>query len=98
MVTAETTFGGYAESIIIHPNDYDQLEIHGVSETPDGNGGTVCEVDDENPEFYSVYAHLKVGGVECIGDFPSPAEAMAYASVYSVRYGWPLLALLKAFI
>jgi hypothetical protein len=90
MVTAETTFGGYAESIIIYPNEYDQLEIHGVSEEPDGYGGTACEINDENPEFYSVYAHLKEGGVECIGDFRTPADAMAYASGYSVRYGWPI--------
>ena len=92
-----TEFGGYAESIITNPADYDGLEIHGVrnifDELSQSERGAVSqyEVDNDNPEFYSVYAHLgpqHSGGVECIGDFATRAEAQRYAEEIAAKYGW----------
>ncbi|MFD2274272.1 hypothetical protein ACFS07_33295 [Undibacterium arcticum] len=62
----------YADSIIGDRHDqYDGLEIHGVRNfaLPDGTDGTFCEIVDEDPEFHSVYVHLKEGGLDCVGDF-----------------------------
>ncbi len=87
-VTAETKFGGYAETIIKNPADYNALEIHGVSETFDGEGGESWEVADENPEFFSVYAHLVVGGIEPIGDFRTVVDAEAYTKEIGDKHGW----------
>ena len=95
-------FGGYAESIIRNPADYDALEVHGVRDLMPahqkdmGNSynadrdGTMCEVDDDSPEFFSVYAHLAQNGVECIGDFPTLALAIVYAKTISAQYRWPV--------
>jgi len=94
----DSAWGGYAETIIHDPKDYDALEIHGVREMMrEAMGdrynaekhGTMCEVDDENPEFYSVYVHLAEGGVECIGDFETAEDARTYAiTQIGPQYGW----------
>ncbi|RZU28955.1 hypothetical protein [Edaphobacter modestus] len=95
-------WGGYAESIIKDPEFYDALELHGVRNILEdeyaaaGKGynatteGTQCEVDDENPQFFSIYAHMYDGGVECIGDFETYHAAAAYGMEIATEYGWPL--------
>jgi hypothetical protein len=85
---------GYADSIIEgSPEGYDALEIHGVRDfhEPNDPAGTCCEVDDVNPQFFSVYVHLKMGGIECVGDFGTPLLAMEYARSLAEQYGWPVL-------
>jgi hypothetical protein len=87
-------WGGYAKTIILNPADYDGLEVHGVRDCADEFGitdGTACEVDDDgNPEFYSVYAHLREGGLECIGDFATGVDAVAYGALIAGEHSWPL--------
>lgn len=87
----------YAESIVGDRfSHYDALEVHGVRDlhAPGDPDGTCCEVDDENPQFYSVYVHIKhdrnAGGVECVGDFGVHALALAYANELAQRYRWPV--------
>lgn len=72
--------------------EYDALEIQGVrdSNLPGDPEGSCCEVDNENPQFISVYVHLKKGGVECVGDFATHALAEAYAKELAVQYHWPI--------
>jgi hypothetical protein len=83
----------YAESIMgDDPTRYDATEVLGVRDlhaagSPDG---TCCEVDEEDPEFYSAYAHCRAGGVECIGDFGTRAMALAYAREIDSKYQLPL--------
>ena len=87
----------YAETIIGNsPDAYDALEVHGVRDLncPGHPAGTACEVDDENPQFVSVYAHLKGGGVECVGDFATHTLAAEYAAELSKQYGWSITDLL----
>jgi len=82
----------YAESVIKdRACDYDGIEIHGVRDLNEPNDpeGTCCEVDDEDPQFWSVYVHLKSGGVDCIGDFGTHALACEYAGdVFRTYGGW----------
>lgn len=81
----------YAHGIIgDRPGDYQGIEVQGVrNQYPEGDPlGTAIEVDNDNPEFYSVYVHLKVGGSECVGDFGSPVLARDYAQRLHVQYGW----------
>jgi hypothetical protein len=90
-VETEAQFGGYAETIITNPADFDALEIQGVRDVAGEQGiteGTCYEVDNENPEFFSGCAHLVDGGVECIGDFTLLADAQGYAGVIASQYGW----------
>jgi hypothetical protein len=84
----------YADSIIAgNPSHYDAIEVHGVRNINDADDpdGTHYEVDDENPELYSVYLHCVGGGIECVGDFSSNALAEEYASELSVLYSWKVL-------
>ncbi|EKD97764.1 MAG: hypothetical protein ACD_23C00750G0005 [uncultured bacterium] len=81
----------YAEAIIGERSDhYDGIEIQGVRNLYDEGDpqGTCIEVDAENPQFYSVYLHLKSGGCECVGDMGTQVLAQVYAGELSARYGW----------
>lgn len=83
----------FAGSIIAgHEDHYDALEIHGVRNRYSENDprGTNFEIDEANPEMYSVYVHLKVGGVDAVGDFGRYERARQYASRLSADYGWPI--------
>jgi hypothetical protein len=55
------------------------IEVHGVVREAIDGSNWICDVNDENPEFFSAYAHLCEGGVECIGDFKTHQEAIDYA-------------------
>ena len=87
----------YADSIIgEQPDRYDAVEIHGVRDqhAPGDPLGTWCEVDDENPQFFSVYVHLRPSatssGLECVGDFETHSLAEQYAKELGEKYGWPV--------
>lgn len=83
----------FADSIIKDQSDsYDALEIHGVREYTDPNDieARICEVDDEEPQFFSVYVHLKSGGVECVGDFTWFGDALEYAEALRMQHGYPI--------
>lgn len=84
----------YADPIIAgNPFNYDAIEIHGVRNINDSDDpdGTHYEIDDENPELYSVYLHCVGGSIECVGNFSSNALAEEYASELSVLYLWKVL-------
>lgn len=88
MITPDTA-EKWADSIIEKPEDYDRIEVHGVRQIADPHSGdTLVEVDDDNPEFWSVYVHLIEGGVECIGDFGRLEAARKYALEISDKHGW----------
>lgn len=81
----------YAESIIgDRAGDYDALEVHGVRDqnAPGDLDGTNFEIDDKNPQSFSVYAHLIEGGVDCVGDFSEHEAAAGYAAELSKAHGW----------
>ena len=96
-VVTSVLHDGYAEKIISNnPEAYDALEIHGVRDlNPLGHpDGTQCEIDEVNPQFFSVYAHLRSdgvagGGIECVGDFGEHVAAVAYAAELSEKYHYP---------
>lgn len=84
----------YAESIIAgEVTKYNGLEVHGVRDVnanKDSSEGTCYEVDDDQPELYSVYVHLVSGGVDCVGDFSLLLNAEKYARELSSLYSWPI--------
>lgn len=81
----------YAERIIAGvPGEYDTIEIQGVRRYQTGADSYEYEVDNENPEAYSAYLHMKEGGVECVGDFTLRQHAVDYALELSKHYGWPI--------
>jgi hypothetical protein len=80
-------FGGYAPEVIAgNPERFEGVELEGVREA-DGH----CEVDNETPEFFSVYLRLKRDGDDvgacCVGDFETHGEATAYAENLARQYG-----------
>ncbi|MGF6604025.1 hypothetical protein P3T23_008780 [Paraburkholderia sp. GAS448] len=81
-------FGGYAPQVIARRTErFEGIELEGVREA-DGH----CEVDNETPEFFSVYLRLKPEGddvgARCVGDFETHGEATAYAESLARQYGW----------
>ena len=78
----------YWREVIEDPNDFDAIEIHGVRDL----GGGVCEIthEDDTPDFFSVYVHMKEGGVQCVGDHSQLSEAKEHANMLSRLYGWPI--------
>jgi len=82
-------FDRYASSVIAgHPEHFDAIEINGVR----GTGEDSIEVDNKNPEAYSVYLHFKTNekenrvGVLCVGDFAMRADALRYAQELKDEY------------
>ncbi len=74
-----------------HTHLYDAIEIQPVSDLlQDGSDQRYVEPDYENPTFFSVYVHLKGGGVECVGDHGRHSRALAYAMELSTEHGWPI--------
>lgn len=65
--------------------DYDNVEVAPCAYLEDGV--TVERIDDPSikPDFWSVYLHCTWGGVECVADFATEAEADAYAETLK---GW----------
>lgn len=84
----------YADTVIGSINDhFDALEIQGVREYtfPDQPNRVFCEVDNDNPDFYTVYAHNHTeGGVDAVGDFTNHAEAVQYAEELAQLYSLPI--------
>ena len=51
---------------------YDALELAGVVMRDNGTDGFYVErVEDETPQFYSLYGHLVEGGCDALHDFDS---------------------------
>ncbi|WP_367188828.1 hypothetical protein [Burkholderia sp. Ed8] len=71
---------------------FDAVEIHGVRQfaNPSNPPETCCEVDDDNPSFFSVYLHCVSGGVACCADLPTHRKALRYAKAIARRCRWPV--------
>jgi len=67
---------------------FDGLELHPVQElTDERDGSQYCEqCDPDAAHFWSVYGHLKEGGVLCLEDFASEAEGRAFAKTLLDTY------------
>jgi hypothetical protein len=82
----------YADQVIDgHPEFFDGIEIRGVRTWITGleEPSVMCEPDDDNPEFYSVYLHRIEGGVDCVGDYATHTMARHHAAKLALRYRWP---------
>lgn len=85
-------FDRFADSIIgCFAHDYDAVEVHGVRNlASDTDDGTCYEIDNLNPTSFSVYVHLKEGGLDCVGDFSKYDDAAKYGAEVGAGYGWPV--------
>jgi hypothetical protein len=82
----------YAERVIDDPGRFDAVEVHDVCEFSDPEGPS-CEepgCDRVTPSTFSVYAHLKDGGIDCCGDFAQSSDALAYGAELASIHHWPL--------
>ncbi|MGG2042845.1 hypothetical protein [Burkholderia gladioli] len=74
------------------PGRFNAVEIHGVRQFRDAGDPmqTCCEVDNDDPSFFSVYLHCVAGGVLCCADLPTHPVALHCAGVVAHRHGWPV--------
>jgi hypothetical protein len=82
-------FGGYAEVVLsdLAIKKLKAIEVHGAIRCihEDCGHGTF-KINDERPEFFSVYARLLDGTVTCIGDFETAEEANTYGAEIGQHY------------
>jgi hypothetical protein len=64
---------------------YDGTEVHPVAMI-DASSAEV--VDPDKAQFWSVYLHLKSGGIECVGNFATYPEAQNAASKLDSAFGF----------
>ncbi len=61
------------------------IEVHPCKEYPDGKGASFVEqCEPEEADFWSVYLHLKAGGLECVADLPTEALANSLADLLTL--------------
>ena len=65
--------------VICGPEKYDAIEIQGFARLGEGDE-QVVELDNERPDFFSVFAHVKGGGVEDLVDCSNHYIALEYAN------------------
>lgn len=85
-------FDRYADSIIGRfAHHYDAVEVHGVRNFACGtDDGTYYEIDNLTPTAFSVYVHIKDGGIDCVGDFTSYDDAFQYGAEVGAQYELPV--------
>lgn len=87
----KVNYGGYAEEVMANPAEALLIEVHGVIQIVDpAQKHARYEVNDEQPEFFSVYARLFDRSSTCIADFPNLTEADAYADEIGRFYKLPV--------
>jgi hypothetical protein len=79
MSRPEIDFGGYIEDIPHVPSECVGIEIEGVRQEIIVDDEWGVTVDNNEPEFFSVYLRKSNGEARCIGDFEHYADAYAYA-------------------
>ena len=67
-------------------DQYDAVEIHGIKEITLQDGNVYHEQSEDQPNFVSVFLHLKEGGLECVADLASYEEADQYAKDIAKQY------------
>lgn len=61
-------------------SSFDGLEIHPVREVREEAEAYCEQCEPHEAQFWSVYGHLKEGGVLCLEDFESEAQARDFAN------------------
>lgn len=70
---------------------FDNIEVNGVmdcatAEMRARGESDLCACDDEDAELWSVYGHLKTGGIECITDCETRADAEVIAALFLAHF------------
>lgn len=72
-------------------SQFDALEIGGcINDADEGDEETniVGGIERDQAEFFTVYGHLKTGGVEAITDVPSYQGAENIAALFAMQTGF----------
>lgn len=66
---------------------FDALELHACVELQGEDGEKFIEQDDESrsPTMFSVYGHLKTGGIQCLEDFDTHKAALTWMKQEATR-------------
>lgn len=66
---------------------FDAMELHACVELEDEHGEKFIEQADEEitPMMFSVYGHLKSGGISCLEDFATHEAALAWMKAEAAR-------------
>jgi len=84
-----TEFGGRVESVYdpeLHDGDLEN--VHAICLDFDGS---IIDSDDdlefmEFGDYFSVFLHLRDGGMDCVGNFKTLKEAQAYRDGHATNY------------
>lgn len=74
-------------------SDFDALEVGGcIVEEEEGSDETftIGGIARDEAQFFTVYGHLKVGGVEAITDCDTFDEVIEVANILAERTGFPV--------
>jgi len=66
---------------------YDDVEVHAVTRKvcEDMEYFEICDPNKVGPYCWSVYLHLKCGGVECVADCPNEGTAELIAQALKLK-------------
>jgi hypothetical protein len=66
---------------------YDKVEVHAVTRMVYGDEECfeTCDPEEVTPYCWSVYLHLKCGGVECVADCPNEGTAELIAQALKLK-------------
>jgi hypothetical protein len=71
--------------------NFDAIEVHPCCVIGSAEGQEIVETYERDAaHFWSVYGHYRTGGLDCFEDFPTEAEAEAFAA--RLRRTYPHLA------
>jgi hypothetical protein len=91
METKKDIYDRYANRVIAgKPENFTGIVVHGVREVAAIDDYVV--IDDKSPEWYCVYLvhQQSMAGIECVGDFSKPTDAIDYAKELQSEYGWSI--------
>jgi hypothetical protein len=72
-------------------SEFDAIEVHPCCVVGFADGLEIVETcEPEDAHFWSAYGHYRTGGVACLEDFATEAEAKAFAD--GLRQAYPHLA------
>lgn len=73
-----------------NPSEWHEVQVEGCRIVSYYNGTADVVVDNDNPEFWSVYLRDRDGAAMVYGDFATPEAATAYAEELHHLYGYPI--------
>lgn len=74
-----------------NPSEWNEVQVEGCRVVYRNGAATDVVVDNDTPEFWSVYLRDHDGAAGCYGDFSTPEAATEYAEELHHLYGYPIV-------